>query len=218
MTISDLAQFERLFEEKMQILCSLGDDPSHDMLHLHRVVTTAKRLCSVENAQMEVVVPAAWLHDFVIVPKNDPRRSQASRLSADAAIEYLKEIGYPSQYHGAISHAIAAHSFSAGLICETREAEIVQDADRLDALGAVGIARCFATAGLLKRAFYSEADPFCSGRAPDDQNFTLDHFFVKLFKISGTLKTEAGKKEAEQRLLLMKTYLAQFESEIRTSP
>jgi len=211
---SELAQFEHLFEEKMKILCSLGDDPAHDMLHLHRVVKTAKKLCAEENAKLEVVTPAAWLHDFVIVPKNDPRRSQASRLSAEAAIQFLNEISYPTEYHDEIAHAIATHSFSANLTCETREAEIVQDADRLDGLGAIGIARCFATAGLLKRTFYSEQDPFCHERAPADKTFTVDHFFAKLFKVAETLKTKAGQSEGHQRVSIMKTYLNHFEREI----
>lgn len=198
----------------MKILCSLGDDPAHDILHLHRVVKTAKKLCTAENAKIEVVVPAAWLHDFVIVPKNDPRRSQASRISAEAAIEYLKEINYPTEYHHEVAHAIATHSFSANLKCETREAEIVQDADRLDGLGAIGIARCFATAGLLKRSFYNEQDPFCQERAPEDRVFTIDHFYAKLFKTAETLKTKAGQAEGNQRILIMRSYLMQFEREI----
>jgi uncharacterized protein len=214
MTLNDLAQFERLFEEKMKVLCALGDDPAHDMLHLHRVVKTAKKLCLEEDAKVEVVIPAAWLHDFVIVAKNDPRRSQASRLSAEAAIQFLNEIDYPSEYYNEIAHAIATHSFSANLTCETREAEIVQDADRLDGLGAIGIARCFATAGLLKRAFYSEEDPFCHRRAPEDKAFTVDHFFAKLFRVAETLKTKAGQAEGRQRVLTMKSYLNHFEREI----
>ncbi|MBU6376842.1 MAG: HD domain-containing protein, partial [Bdellovibrionales bacterium] len=148
--------WETLFEKKI-LASNSGNDPAHDLAHFKRVVATAKQLCEEERACWEVVVPAAWLHDLVNVPKNDPRRSQASRLSAEASLEFLRQEGYPEEYFSAISHAIEAHSFSAQVECRTIEAAIVQDADRLDGLGAIGIARCFAVAGLLKRALYEPA-------------------------------------------------------------
>lgn len=191
-----------------------ADDPAHDLLHLKRVVAMAKRLCAEEGGNLEVVIPAAWLHDFVIVPKNDPRRSQASKLSAEAALLFLSEIGYPERHHPAIAHAIEAHSFSADVAPETLEARIVQDADRLDGLGAIGIARCFATAGLLKRAFYSEDDPFCEARPPSDREFTIDHFFAKLFKVAETLQTAGGRLEGARRAQVMREFLANLKSEI----
>jgi len=194
---------------------TLGEDPAHDFLHFKRVVRTAKKLCLVENARLEIVLPAAWLHDFVIIPKNDPRRKQASQPSAEAAIQFLKTIDYPEKYFSDIAHAIEAHSFSADVETKTLEAKIVQDADRLDGLGAIGIARCFATAGLLRRPFYSEEDPFCSGRSADDSQFTIDHFFAKLFKTSETLKTKSGREEGIKRVETMKKYLFDFDSEIQ---
>lgn len=209
----DLLKFENLLSQKISTLAS-AEDPAHDFLHFKRVVSTAKKLCAEEKAQLEIVLPAAWLHDFVIVPKNDPRRSQASRLSAEAAVQFLKQIQYPEKYFTEIAHAIAAHSFSANIETETLEAKIVQDADRLDGLGAIGIARCFATAGLLKRPFYSEDDPFCETRPVDDSQYTVDHFFQKLFKTVETLKTQGGRAEGHQRLLVMKQYLADLKTEI----
>jgi uncharacterized protein len=175
----------------------------------------AKALAHAEGGRLEVVVPAAWLHDLVIVPKNDPRRKLASRLSADAAKLYLTEIGYPEDFHEDIAHAIEAHSFSAKIEARTLESRIVQDADRLDGLGAIGIARCFATAGLLKRAFYSEIDPFCELRNHDDSQFTVDHFFAKLFQTAATLATEAGRREGERRVQAMRDYLGHLKREIQ---
>jgi uncharacterized protein len=191
-----------------------SEDPAHDLLHFKRVVRTAKQLCEKENGKYEVAIPAAWLHDFVIIPKNDPRRKQASQLSAEAAIRFLEELRYPSIYFDEIAHAIAAHSFSANIEAKTLEAKIVQDADRLDGLGAIGVARCFATAGLLKRSFYSEQDPFCESRTIDDQSFTVDHFFAKLFKTAETLKTPAGRIEGVKRVEVMKRYLSHLADEI----
>lgn len=204
---------EKELEKKISGIAS-AEDPAHDLLHFKRVVKVAKDICEKENAKAEVVIPAAWLHDFVIIPKNDSRRKQASQLSAEAAILFLKELSYPEKYFDEIAHAIAAHSFSANIETKTLEAKIVQDADRLDGLGAIGIARCFATAGLLKRLFYSEMDPFCESRAIDDQQFTVDHFFGKLFKTAETLKTEAGRAEGIKRVQVMKKYLTDLADEI----
>lgn len=208
-----LTKFEKQFQERISTIAS-AEDPAHDLLHFKRVVKTAKEICQIEGGKLDVVAPAAWLHDFVIVPKNDSRRKIASQLSAEAAILFLKEIDYPSVHFAEISHAIAAHSFSANIEAQTLEAKIVQDADRLDGLGAIGIARCFATAGILKRPFYSEPDPFCKSRSIDDQQFTVDHFFAKLFKTAETLKTQAGRSLGAQRVEIMKQYLTDLSLEI----
>lgn len=209
----DLQAVEVLLAQKIALVAT-ADDPAHDFLHFQRVVRTAKKLAETEGARMEVVIPAAWLHDLVIVPKNHPGRKEASRLSAAAAVVFLRGIGYPENYFEDIAHAVEAHSFSANIETRTLEAKIVQDADRLDGLGAIGIARCFATAGLIKRAFYSERDPFCQGRSPDDAQFTIDHFFAKLFKTVEILKTDAARAEGAKRVQVMKRYLEDLENEI----
>lgn len=208
-----LAYWENKFENKISEVAS-SDDPAHDLLHFQRVVSLAKKLCGQEGGQPEIVVPAAWLHDLVIVPKDSPLRSQASRLSAEKAIEFLRSIDYPAKFYDGIAHAIEGHSFSANIEVKTLEAKIVQDADRLDGLGAIGIARCFATAGLLRRSFYGANDPFCDARTPDDSKFTVDHFFKKLFKTAETLKTKSGIVEGQRRLEFMKSYLSFLRSEV----
>jgi len=215
-SVMNLVQFEHwenIFESKIKEIAS-SDDPAHDLLHFKRVVLMAKRLCEREKGNFNVVIPSAWLHDLVIVSKNDPLRNQASRLSAEKAIQYLKSIHYPVQYFDQIFHAIHGHSFSADIEVKTIEAKIVQDADRLDGLGAIGIARCFATSGLLKRPFYSVQDPFCETRSPDDSVYTVDHFFKKLFKTAETLKTASGREEGLQRVQRMRIYLNNLKMEI----
>jgi uncharacterized protein len=209
----NLVEFEKILSQKIFEMAS-SEDPAHDFLHFKRVVETAKKLCVIDQAKMEVILPAAWLHDFVIIPKNDPRRKEASKLSAHAAVQFLRQNNYPEVYLDEIAHAIEAHSFSAGLEPQTVEARIVQDADRLDALGAIGIARCFATAGLMKRSFYSEVDPLCESRKPDDNQFTIDHFYKKLFLVAESLKTQAGRSEGAKRVFVMKNFLADLKSEI----
>lgn len=208
-----LAEWKHIFDDKARTLYP-STDPSHDFLHIRRVVAMAEKLAREEGADPEVVIPAAYFHDFVNVPKNDPRRKMASRLSADAAAEYLLSVGYRADKMDAIKHAIATHSFSANIMPETIEAKVVQDADRLDGLGAVGIARCFSTGTLMQRPYYDVADPFADNRLHDDTQFGIDHFEVKLFKTAATMQTNAAKAEADRRVVFMRAYLAQLKSEI----
>lgn len=208
-----MQNWEELFAKKIAEIAT-PDDPAHDFLHFQRVVALAKRICQIEGGKAEVVIPAAWLHDFVIVPKNSPLRNQASRLSAEKAMEYLKSVNYPEEHYAEIAHAIEGHSFSANIEVRTLEARIVQDADRLDGLGAIGIARCFAVAGMLRRSFYQQEDPFCERRPADDAQFTIDHFYKKLFKTAETLKTPAGRKEGQRRMQIMQRYLQDLKGEI----
>jgi uncharacterized protein len=208
-----LNSWEKLLESEVARVAT-SDDPAHDILHFRRVVSLAKKLAYLEEANLNIVVPAAWLHDYVVIPKNNPQRSQASQLSATKAVEFLQSINYPEKFFAEISHAIAAHSFSANIKAETLEAQIVQDADRLDGLGAIGIARCFATAGVLKRAFYNADDPFCDIRTPNDSKFTVDHFYAKLFSTAETLKTKSGLIEGQKRVVIMKQYFSFLRGEI----
>lgn len=191
-------------------------DAAHDPSHIRRVVTNARRLALAEGADLRIVVPAAWLHDCVVVPKSSRDRRQASRLSALQAIEWLGRHEWPYGRLEEIAHAIEAHSFSAGVEPRTLEAKVVQDADRLDALGAVGLARTLMLGGEMRRGFYDEADPFCDTRPPDDFVFTLDHMFAKLLKLEGTMQTPAGKAEASLRTRFLRHFLAQLRDEIGT--
>jgi uncharacterized protein len=217
-----LLEWEKSFAEKMRETAVVeaahsggGNDPAHDHAHFLRVVGTAKHLALLEGAKLEVVIPAAWLHDLVNVPKNDPRRSIASRLSGEEALVYLRSIGYPEVFMDEIRHAIEAHSFSAKIDPKTPEAAVVQDADRLDGLGAIGIARVFSVGGLLRRRIYEPEEPFAEfGRRFDDLENTVDHFFIKLFRTAETLRTRAGREEGKRRVEFMRTYLRELGREI----
>jgi uncharacterized protein len=191
-----------------------GSDAAHDVAHIQRVVKSAKALAEVENAQLEVVIPAAWLHDCVTVLKNSPRRNQASRLAAETAAAFLQDAGYPETFIPGIAHAITTHSFSANIPPETIEAKVVQDADRLDAIGAIGIARCLMLGVSFGIDLYNIDEPLPQTRAPNDKLFIIDHFYVKMFKLVRTMKTDAGRKEAERRTQFMHDYLDQLATEI----
>jgi uncharacterized protein len=191
-----------------------GADPGHGPAHLERVVATALRLAAEEGARIEVVLPAAWLHDCAHVAKDSPDRARASRLAADHALRYLEAAGYPPALLPDVGHAIEAHSYSAGIPPRTVEAKVVQDADRLDALGAIGLARCIAVGAALGRPVYEPRDPFCREREPDDGGASVDHFYTKLLKLAGTMQTASGRREAERRTDFLRSFLAQLESEI----
>jgi uncharacterized protein len=208
----------KLEQLQQQCLSFLGKstpaDAAHDLSHIKRVVKNCAYLTDIESANPFVTVVSAWLHDCVAVAKDSPLRSQGSRLAADAATVFLAEINYPEELLPEVYHAIEAHSFSAAIPPRSLEAQVVQDADRLDSLGAIGIARCLLVGGHLNRPLFDFTDPFCDSREPDDSLYTIDHFYAKLFKLPDTMQTEAGRTEAHRRAALMREYLDNLRAEI----
>ncbi|CUS03992.2 conserved protein of unknown function [Candidatus Promineifilum breve] len=204
------ARFEQFAEQ------SLGEapDPAHDLAHIRRVVANVRLLAELEDANPAVVLPAAWLHDCVILPKDSPQRAQASRLAAARAGDFLRRIAYTPSLIPAIEHAIVAHSFSAGIPPQTLEAQVVQDADRLDALGAIGIARTLMLGGAMGKPLYDEDEPLPQSRVADDRVYVIDHFYTKLLRLAEMFHTAAGRREAERRTRLMRSYLAELEREL----
>jgi len=210
---TDWAAWEARFADFLAAETTVSD-AAHDQGHVRRVVANTRALATDEGADLAVVLPAAWLHDCVAVPKDSSQRSRASRLAAARASEWLYAAAYPAQHIAAVEHAIAAHSFSARITPETIEARVVQDADRLDALGAVGIARTLMLGGAMGAPFYDPTEPFPVTRAADDRTSVLDHFFTKLLTLAGTMQTEAGRAEAHRRTDFMRRFLAQLGEEI----
>ena len=191
-----------------------GDDGAHDSNHLERVWRNAEALLAHHpQADALVVLAACWLHDLVNLPKNDPLRHMASRQSAELARRQLAELGFPAQKLDGVAHAIEAHSFSAAIPATTIEAQIVQDADRLDGLGAVGLARMFYIAGRMGSALAHGSDPLGRGRELNDKAYSLDHIAVKLALLPGMMQTAAGRALAEQRLALLEDFRNAFAAE-----
>jgi len=203
------AKFELFVTNNMKF------DTAHDISHIKRVVFNAKEICLKEGGELSIVIPAAWLHDCINVPKTSELRSKGSKLSADKAIEYLKENNYPSKFLGRIHHSIHAHSFSANIQTDTLEARIVQDADRIDALGALGLARCLMYSASKDRPLYDSKDPFASNRELDEEKFAIDHFYTKLLKLPDSTKTEHGKYLANKRCEFLKLFLKTLKEEIQ---
>jgi uncharacterized protein len=199
-------QAEKMFE---------GRDPGHDFEHIMRVYRNAELVGSKEGADMQVLLAAALLHDLVVYPKGSSKRSKSSDDSADLAEKILKKSGWPKEKIDRVSYCIRTHSYSKGIRPSSLEGRILQDADRLDALGAIGIARTFSVGGSENRKFYNPDDPFCrSGREPLDHQWTLDHFQAKLLKLHRTMHTRTAKKMARERVRFMKAFLRQMAKEI----
>lgn len=192
----------------------MAADAAHDLAHLDRVWANAQRIA--DGRETPVLLAACYLHDLVNLPKDSPDRARASTLAAEAAAPILRELGFDDDQIAATQHAIAAHSFSAGIPPETPEAEILRDADRLDALGAIGIARCFAVSGALGRALYDPADPFAQRRTLDDRRQSLDHFRAKLLALPADMLTEQGREIARHRTRRMIAFLEDLGDEIGT--
>lgn len=192
----------------------ISDDGAHDLAHLQRVWHNVRTLHEEEGGDLEVLLAAVLLHDCVAVEKNSPLRSQASRLAAEKASSVLAELNWPSDKIASVAHAIEAHSFSANITPLTLEAKIVQDADRLDSLGMLGVARTFYIGGRMGSALYDPQDPQAKHRDYDDKRFCLDHFQTKLLHLAGGFQTVAGQRLAQIRHQRLKGFMEQFMEEI----
>ncbi len=192
----------------------IENDPAHDFEHTIRVYKNAQKICKKEKVNEKLVLSATLLHDIVSYPKSDKRSKTSSIKSATKSKQILEKLDFSNEEIAIISDAIRNHSFSQNKTPKTLEGKILQDADRLDALGAIGIARVFATGGSLKRPFYNINDPFCKKRIPDDKTWTPDHFFQKLLKLESLMNTKSGKAEAKKRTKILKEFLNQLKQEL----
>lgn len=193
-----------------------ADDGAHDIAHFRRVWKTAMALNREEGEQANplILLAAAYLHDIVSLPKDHPQRHLSSQLAAKQALVILDELTFPASLIPAVCHAIEAHSFSANIPAQTLEARLIQDADRMEALGAIGLARVFYTSGRMQRAMFDPHDPLAKHRPLDDQAFALDHFFIKLYRVAEGMQTEAGRRMAQKRKAFLEQYVTTLLSEL----
>lgn len=198
-----------------EVLAENGNDPAHDLAHADRVWANARAIALGEGGEPSAVLMAgAYLHDLVTLPRDHPDHARASMLSATAAGPIMAALGLPPREIAAARHAIEAHSYSAGIEPLSQDAMILRDADRIEALGAVGIARCFAVSGGLGRALFHPDDPFARDRAADDRTYALDHFAVKLLKLPPAMLTATGRRIAQERADTMRRWLADLAAEL----
>ncbi|MFS2152337.1 HD domain-containing protein [Rhizobium sp. Rhizsp42] len=211
------AQAFRPYETLAEALISHsheGDDGSHDLAHILRVFKNAMRIQASEGGDGRLLAAAVLLHDCVAVEKSSPLRAQASALAADKASGVLAGLGWSKDDIAAVAHAILTHSFSANIEPETLEAKILQDADRLDAIGMVGAGRCFYIGGRMASSLYDPLDPAGNDRPLDDRRYVIDHFQTKLFKLADGFKTAAGRALAAERDKRLRDFLDAFMDEI----
>ena len=198
------------------LLSSQGDDDaSHGVHHARRVLESAITIAEGENnANLKLLTAGAYLHDLVNVPKDSPLRSKASQLSADAAEPILQDLNFSDQEISDTQHMIVTHSFSADQKPQSLEARILQDADRLEAIGAIGIARVFYIAGKLDSELFEGEDPFAQHRDLNDKQYALDHFKVKLLGLADTMQTASGRRLAMTRTATMRSFLDAIADEL----
>ena len=193
-----------------------SQDPAHDFAHVARVVKNAQRMMQKEKADAEVVIPAILLHELFNYPKDHPESRHSGDVCAEEARVVLDELDYPLSKRDMVLDCIRFHAFSRGVTPEHLEGKIVQDADRLDAIGAIGIARLFATCAGMNRPFYDVTDPFSEHRDLNDHAYGVDHFYTKLFKLASGMHTETAREMAVERTTFMHEYIQQLRSEIHT--
>ena len=213
----DRQVLSRLYAEVQRRFTGI-DDLAHGWEHVKRVYDLAEQIAHQENADMFVVGAAALLHDLgraapaEIAPDVAEHHADLSVLLARVL---LSEQHVAQEQKEAILHAILAHSFSRGIEPRTLEARIVRDADRIDALGAIGILR-WAITGAVRHVpnSYHPDDPFGEQRTLDDKRYMLDHFPRKLLRLEETMLTATGRIMAHERTLFMQQYLAEFRREL----
>ncbi len=206
---------ERFARLQAAALARVGDaEPAHDALHVRRVMANARRIAAAEGADVEVATTAALLHELFNYPKDHPDSARSGDVCAEHALALLGEHGVGGDFADAVAYCIRVHSFSRGIVPETLEARVLQDADRLDAIGAIGVARCFATTAKMGRPFYRADDPFCAGRAPDDKLWAVDHFYKKLLRVADGLHTATARALAAPRVAFLRQFLDELGREI----
>lgn len=202
-----------LAEARARDAAHSAPDPTHDVAHALRVAHWTLALGGAEVEPREAVA-AALLHDAVNPPKDSPERALASERSAAAARERLPALGFAPEAVARIADAIRDHSFSRGAVPETALGRALQDADRLEALGAIGLLRCVSTGVRMGGAWFDAEDPWAEARPLDDTRYSVDHFFKKLLLLPATMRTEAGRQEAERRAAFLREFLSRLGDEI----
>ncbi len=192
-------------------------DPSHDFGHAFRVFQLAKKIGNAEKANLDIFIPAALFHDIIVYPKNDPRSKNETDESAKLVAQLLKEMkGYPKKQIEHVVICIQQCSFSKGIVPDLLEAKILQDADRLEATGAISIMRTFSSGGQMNRPFFDPDDPFCQKREASNQ-FCLDLFYKRLLVVEKRMHTSLARRITKRRTLFLKTFLRELKQELKES-
>ncbi len=192
-----------------------ADSSGHDWWHIYRVWKNALAICKRENADVFIVELAALLHDLDDWKFNEDEDETPRRAKA-----WMESCGVDSQVNAQICEIIARVSYKGAGVenkMNSLEGFIVQDADRLDAIGAIGIGRAFAYGGYKNRMMYDPDSPpqmhATFEQYKNSKSATINHFYEKLLLLKETMNTPAAKKIAEERHEVMLRFLEQFMKE-----
>lgn len=193
-----------------------GAEAGHNWFHVERVYKTALQIALKENVDVFVVQLAALLHDIADSKFNNGNED----IGPAKATNFLRSLNISDNVVIHVQQIIKHMSFKNSFDTQTftsKEMQVVQDADRLDAMGAIGIARAFNYGGFKNRDLYNPAiAPNLNQSKQDYKNScapTINHFYEKLLLLKNTMHTQTGKKLAEERHNFMLVYLAQFYAE-----
>lgn len=203
----------RLKALRAELEGGFDDDPGHDLEHCLRVAGWTLR-CGEDAVDPSEAVAAALLHDWINVAKDDPRRAEAGLLSAAEARARLPAHGFSPDAVERIAEAIEDHGYSRGVRPRSALGRALQDADRLEALGALGVFRTVSCGTRMGARYFDPTDPWAEGRDLDDRRQTVDHFFTKLLRLPETLHTERGRAEAHRRAAFLEAFLDQLAEEL----
>lgn len=176
-----------------------GEGTGHDYFHIERVVTNALKIGRKENADLFLVELSAWLHDV-----GDYKLNGGIDKSTEQITIILSGLNISKDILNKVIEIVSQVSFSKGKKAESMEAKVVQDADRLDAIGAMGVARTFAFGGSKQRELHNPIHP---------ENTSIQHFYDKLLLIKDKMNTTIGKEIAEERHNYMMNFLHRFYKE-----
>lgn len=193
-------------------------DPIHDFAHVMRVVRLADHLAALEGADREVVRTAALLHD--IARSGDESYALQADAESDHALLAAREArrilaGADPAFVDAVVHCIEAHRFRNDIVPQTIEAKVLFDADKLDAIGAVGVARAFAYGGALGQPLWGDVSPDYSPGQGDELHTAHHEYHIKLRHIKDRLYTASGRRLAEDRHRFMVAFFEQMAAEIQ---
>lgn len=193
-----------------------GAASAHDFDHVLRVLALAERIARAEGADAELVRAAALLHDITRADEDAGRDADHARSGARRAREILSARGIAPARADAVAQAIATHRFRGTTAPQTLEAKILFDADKLDSIGAIGVARAYAVSGALNQRLWSDAVPEHATRDQHNANHTaVAEFIVKLSRVRERLFTATARHIAEERHAFMVEFFARLEREVR---
>ncbi len=210
MNQKELKQLEQIKEYTEKVL--LNDKTGHNMDHIYRVVRSAEKIQKVEGGNLFIILSGAYLHDVL-----DDKLVSDIELARQSLISFMNEIGISEKeslhIFEVIDHVSFSHQLEQGDEILSLEAQIVQDADRLDAIGAIGIGRTFYYGGRKGHAMYDASFPPRENMTKEDYRINqtvINHFYEKLFKLRGMMQTQTAKKMAERKQNLMEMFVEDF--------